>query len=659
MIFRRRNPSPPNAETIACDLIRKSDLFDSAWYLKKYPDVEHAGFDPVLHYVRHGAKEGRRPGPWFDIKRYLETQQNRESIHNPLLHYLENRESLIWTEPQPDRPYSNFGEFLNFSVLSPMIVAPFKEEDKRCFAVMESLARYLVGALGGDEAICVSVIMPVRNREQTLQLAIDSVLAQRYRNFELIIVDDGSEDASASIAEAATLDDPRVRLIKLGRSTGVCSARNIGLANAQGELIAYLDSDNTWLANYLSAMVGASRLLPTADAIYSGQYIYADSDVNKVSAVRFGSMNISLLEQHNYIDLNCFLHRRNILDKGIRFDETLQRLVDWDFILQINAVFRIVSVPVLLSRYYLHAAQNTITKTIEIEPAFERIVSRKAKLSRVTPDVTLTRKICVIIPSYQALSFLRDCVASLNPYLDQELCEVVIVDNNSDNDVKEYLREIESGRIKIKFNDVNYGFSYAVNQGVALASADADIVLMNNDARFEADALAQLQRAAYEESNIAISVPRQVLPAGAEDMRLHVPYATPDVACDVSLSSHHKNIASIDLFHDGRRVELNFAPFFCVYIKRTAWDACGGLDYENGRHYRSDRIMCDFVRQVLGLRIVYTPEATVHHAAQAATKELTGCSGDDSDYRMMLIRNVWPTELMVSLGIERKPWASD
>jgi len=599
MIFRRRNQSPPNLEAIACDLIRKSDLFDSAWYLDKYPDVAEAGFDPVLHYVRHGAREGRRPGPWFDVGRYLDARENREVIHNPLLHYLETRDALILKDSQQSRSYSNLAEFLNFAMLNPMTYTPFKEEDKRCFAVMESIAKHLVQKGTNGENVKVSVIMPVWNREKTLQRAVDSVIAQRHQNFELIIIDDGSDDASASIAENAAAADSRIQLIKLGRHSGVCVARNAGLQKSTGALIAYLDSDNTWLQDYLGATVGAFDSCAHADAIYGGQYIYGDRDLNKLSAVRFGPMNCSLLEQHNYIDLNCFSHRRRVLDAGIRFDESLERLVDWDFILRVKASFRIVSVPVLLSRYYMHAAENTITKTVSLDRAIENIAFRRAGISKAHSNVGLEKKVCVIIPSYQALDYLRECVGSLASYLGHELFEIVIVDNNSGEDVKSYLREIESKNVKIIFNQVNYGFSYAVNQGVAVAAPDADIVLLNNDARIEAGALTGLQETAYEAGNIAISVPRQVVPAGTEDINLHVPYATPGVACDVSLSSHHKNIASTEVFHDGHRVELNFAPFFCVYIKRMAWDACGGLDHENGRHYRSDRIMCDFVRQVL------------------------------------------------------------
>ncbi|GAB3087744.1 hypothetical protein GCM10027287_29880 [Bordetella muralis] len=499
--------------------------------------------------------------------------------------------------------------------------------------------------------------MPVRNRRQTLPAAIQSVLLQRYSNFELIVIDDASDDGSCALAEKIAESDPRVCVLKFNEHIGVCAARNAGLDNSTGDVIAYLDSDNLWLEDYLGASVSALNRLPLADAVYSGQYVYAEADLSKLSAIRFGPMNVSLLEQHNYIDLNCFVHRRSVIEKKIRFDENLQRLVDWDFILKISDVSKICSIPVLLSKYYLHAAENTITKTVPVGYPTNRILLAREKQKKVSSEIQLSKKVCVIIPSYRALDHLQKCVRSLAPYLANPGFEVVIVDNNSTEDVREYLRGIAGNKIKIVLNRTNYGFSYAVNQGVDRASADADVVILNNDAWCEGDSLEILQQAAYESPDIAITIPRQIVPGGTDNINLHVPYATSSVACDVSLSSHHRNIESVGLFHDGVRVELNFAPFFCAYIKRSIWDICGGLDYENGRHYRSDRIMCDLVRQVHNKRIVYIPDAKVHHAVQISTNTLSKNSEDiENEYRTMLVNNIWPDQLKDELKIRSRPW---
>lgn len=94
-----------------------------------------------------------------------------------------------------------------------------------------------------------SVIIPTYNRESVLPRAVESVLAQSYQSFELIIVDDGSTDKTFQYLQG--LKDPKVRLIAL-KNGGVSRARNEGVRISQGEWIAFLDSDDEWLAEKLN-----------------------------------------------------------------------------------------------------------------------------------------------------------------------------------------------------------------------------------------------------------------------------------------------------------------------------------------------------------------------------------------------------------------------
>lgn len=89
----------------------------------------------------------------------------------------------------------------------------------------------------------ISVIMPVYNVEQYVAAAIESVLAQTFKNFELIIVDDGGTDMSVEIC--ASYDDPRIRIISQA-NRGLAGARNTGILAARGEYVALLDSDDSW-----------------------------------------------------------------------------------------------------------------------------------------------------------------------------------------------------------------------------------------------------------------------------------------------------------------------------------------------------------------------------------------------------------------------------
>ncbi len=97
----------------------------------------------------------------------------------------------------------------------------------------------------------VSVIMPVYNSEEYLSKAVDSVLAQEFDGFELILVDDGSPDGSGAICDAYAAKDSRVRVIHK-KNGGICSARNAALDVAQGEYTAFCDNDDEYLPGLLA-----------------------------------------------------------------------------------------------------------------------------------------------------------------------------------------------------------------------------------------------------------------------------------------------------------------------------------------------------------------------------------------------------------------------
>lgn len=92
----------------------------------------------------------------------------------------------------------------------------------------------------------VSVVMPAYNAGRTLAEAVDSVLAQTFQNWELILLDDGSRDGTASIARSYTRADPRIRYEANPGNLGAAASRNRGVSLARGSWIAFLDSDDVW-----------------------------------------------------------------------------------------------------------------------------------------------------------------------------------------------------------------------------------------------------------------------------------------------------------------------------------------------------------------------------------------------------------------------------
>jgi glycosyltransferase involved in cell wall biosynthesis len=119
-----------------------------------------------------------------------------------------------------------------------------------------------------DSSALVSVVIPFFNRQRTLARAIDSVIAQTYANWELILVDDGSDDGSAEVARKyQQLHPGRIRVLRQ-ENAGPGVARNTGIGAARGAFVGILDSDDQWKPTFVEAVMAAFAAAPEIDWIY-------------------------------------------------------------------------------------------------------------------------------------------------------------------------------------------------------------------------------------------------------------------------------------------------------------------------------------------------------------------------------------------------------
>jgi glycosyltransferase involved in cell wall biosynthesis len=185
----------------------------------------------------------------------------------------------------------------------------------------------------------VSVIMPAYNVAPYIGPAIESVLAQTEQDWEILVVDDGSTDESASIAEQYAARDSRVRLLRQANG-GISAARNRALRESTGAFIAILDSDDLWDPRYLEAQLGILRRHPEVDVVtgngrflggrYHGQPARPWPDPRPQPTLRH------MLEDETSIFIMSVLRRRVYETIG-GFDETLRTNEDYDFWLRAAA----------------------------------------------------------------------------------------------------------------------------------------------------------------------------------------------------------------------------------------------------------------------------------------------------------------------------------
>lgn len=183
----------------------------------------------------------------------------------------------------------------------------------------------------------ISVIVPVYNTEKYLRRCIDSVLSQTYKDFELLLIDDGSTDSSGAICDEYAAKDARVRVFHK-ENGGVSSARNLGLDNAKGEWVTFVDSDD-WISN--DAFFCAVEYLD-CDVILGSftNYQYLNSDSCNICGSRFIDKH-ELAELFHKYGYSCYfstpwskLYRFEIIKKyKLRFDEKLVLGEDTIFVL--------------------------------------------------------------------------------------------------------------------------------------------------------------------------------------------------------------------------------------------------------------------------------------------------------------------------------------
>ncbi len=198
----------------------------------------------------------------------------------------------------------------------------------------------------------VTIIIPTYNRAALLAETLDSVSGQSFRDYEIVVVDDGSTDETARMI--ARRPEP-IRYFRQ-RNEGASSARNHGLREARGSLVAFLDSDDLWLAGYLKACVG---LLSGRDEL---AMVYCDftcigetgQPVNGHRKVQHDGDVIESLFASTFVHTSCVMARKSVVLDAGGFDESLPTNEDYDLWLRLALQYRFGLVSRVLCKRRTH-----------------------------------------------------------------------------------------------------------------------------------------------------------------------------------------------------------------------------------------------------------------------------------------------------------------
>jgi glycosyltransferase involved in cell wall biosynthesis len=225
--------------------------------------------------------------------------------------------------------------------------------------------------------------MPVYNGEAFIVEAIESVIAQTYPHWELVVVDDGSTDATPQILDKYA--DRRIVTIRQDNA-GEARARNVGLEHAKGPYIAFLDADDLYLPNALADLAEFLDVHPEYDVAFSDGYICDERGkaLTRLSDIRPGVYTGDILEPlvltaGVIAGVMCTMTRRSIVERhGVRFDESLVIGPDWDFWIQLARHARFGYLDQLTCMYRVH--QTNVTRTSGLRKRKDDLVFGRMKV---------------------------------------------------------------------------------------------------------------------------------------------------------------------------------------------------------------------------------------------------------------------------------------
>ena len=206
-----------------------------------------------------------------------------------------------------------------------------------------------------NERDLVSIVVPVYNGETNLQETLNSVYMQTYTNIELIVVDDGSTDKTLTILEQ---NSAYLRLIHQDNK-GAAAARNLGVKEAKGSWIAFLDADDLWEPKKLERQMAACS-----------RYVWSYTDVVFLGGVNNGRRDSQFTRKYqgqilekiacgNFIGTSAVMVRRQAFIEAGGFDESLRSIQDWDLWVRLSALYEAGYLDEPLVHYRVHAKSSS------------------------------------------------------------------------------------------------------------------------------------------------------------------------------------------------------------------------------------------------------------------------------------------------------------
>lgn len=217
------------------------------------------------------------------------------------------------------------------------------------------------------DKIQISIIIPAYNAENYLEQTLQSVLKQTFKEFEVIVVNDASEDGTEKLAHKFMEQDNRVRYFKNEVNMGVSATRNFAISQAKFSWIAFLDSDDLWACDKLEKQLNVLNKHPDAALIYTGSRYFNEN--NKIDAIVEvpQQVNLKQLLKKNVIPCSSVLMRReDLLRIPMEFDDAHEDYLLWLKVLKERGIAYGINEPLLCYRFRNDSRSGDKKKSIKM-----------------------------------------------------------------------------------------------------------------------------------------------------------------------------------------------------------------------------------------------------------------------------------------------------
>lgn len=516
--------------------------------------------------------------------------------------------------------------------------------------------------IDGQSLPLVSVIVPTYNRPDQLAEALKSILAQTYKNIEIIVVNDCGEDVAYVIA--LLNDRNNIKYIRHDNNKGLAAARNTGIRAAAGKYIAYLDDDDLFYPNHVETLVPflirSGNKVAYASSIKAHQIKQNGRYVTVRRELAYNnSFDKDRILAKNLLPVLSIIHEKSCIERVGFFDETFTTLEDWDLWIRMSREYEFVHLPEVTSEVTWRTDGTTMTssKRPDFLPSHKKIYDKHKTFSQDKPNILAEQKwmlgnlafeiygktnnlplvnatraasanepeprtsinngrtpdnysppiVSIVIPVHNNLDLTRQCIHSIQQTTSSGSCEVIVIDNASTDGTLRYLRTLD-GYVKVIYNGTNESFSRACNQGMESANGRY-ILLLNNDTVATPGWLDALVREMESDPAIGIVGACLLYPNSSRIQHAGVVVGT----WDNLLTPYHKHkLRKLEHVKEARQSrDCKVVTGACMLISRKVLEVIKGLD-EGYRYGYEDVDFC-FRAFRAGFRIRYCAGSILYH----------------------------------------------